>query len=48
MSNGNKTATLNPTANLQSGKVYTIKLTGQITDRGGNALTPTSWKATAK
>ena len=36
MSNGNKTATLNPTANLQSGKVYTIKLTGQITDRGGN------------
>ena len=38
MSNGNKTATLNPTANLQSGKVYTIKLTGQITDRGGNAL----------
>jgi hypothetical protein len=48
MSNGNKTATLNPAANLQSGKVYTIKLTGQITDRGGNALAPTSWKATAK
>ena len=42
------TATLNPTANLQSGKVYTIKLTSQITDRGDNALAPTSWKATAK
>ena len=48
MSNGNKTATLNPTANLQSGKVYTIKLTSQITDRGDNALAPTGWKATAK
>jgi hypothetical protein len=41
-------ATLNPSANLRRGQVYTVKLTNRITDRGGNRLAATSWNVTAK
>ena len=45
---GGRRATLNPSANLKSGKVYRISLTSGITDKGGNPLAPTGWKVTAK
>lgn len=48
MSNGKKTATLNPVRNLRPGKVYTIKLSSKITDRAGLALEATKWNVTAR
>ena len=43
-----KTATLNPTANLVRGKVYTAWLLNGIKDMAGNPLTSLSWRATAQ
>ncbi|MEZ5097580.1 MAG: Ig-like domain-containing protein [Nocardioides sp.] len=41
-------AKLNPTANLKSGKRYTITLTKGIKDANGNALAKKTWTVTAK
>ncbi len=43
-----KTATLNPTANLVRGKVYTAWLLTGIKDMAGNPLTSLSWSAKAQ
>jgi len=48
MSNGGKTATLNPAKRLRSGRTYTAKLLKGIRDRAGNPLKPLSWKVVAK
>lgn len=42
------TATLNPTANLVRGKVYTLKLSSGITDQSGNPLPAYKWQVTAQ
>ena len=43
-----RTATLNPTANLVPGKIYTAWFLNGIKDMAGNPLTALSWKATAQ
>ncbi len=44
-----RTATLNPTASLTSGKYYVVKLTGaSIKDAAGNTLVAPSWTVRAK
>jgi len=48
LSTDGKTATLNPSSNLVSGKVYTVKLTSGIADMAGNHLKATSWKVIAR
>ncbi|MGH3506619.1 MAG: Ig-like domain-containing protein, partial [Nocardioidaceae bacterium] len=48
MSNGGKTATLNPAVNMKVGRFYTLRLTKGIKDRGGNPLKPLSWSVTVK
>ena len=40
--------TLDPRRDLKAGKVYTLRLSKQITDVAGNALVPFSWKVTAR
>jgi hypothetical protein len=45
--NGRK-ATLDPIRRLRTGEVYTVKLTGGITDASGNRLVATSWRVTAR
>ncbi|QIN79367.1 hypothetical protein GBA65_13555 [Rubrobacter marinus] len=39
----NRTATLNPNANLLRNTLYTAALTGGIRDQAGNTLAPVSW-----
>jgi hypothetical protein len=48
LSSDGRTATLNPSANLVSGKYYTVKLSTAIKDLAGNALVATSWKVKAQ
>jgi hypothetical protein len=48
MSNGNRTATLNPARNLQIGKTYTIRLLNGIKDAAGNPLSKQSWTLTVR
>ena len=48
LSSDAKTATLNPSSNMRVGAVYTLRLSSGITDRRGNRLQATSWKAKAK
>ncbi|MDQ3302317.1 MAG: Ig-like domain-containing protein, partial [Actinomycetota bacterium] len=43
-----RTAVLNPSANLASGKKYTVVLTSGIRDGVGNRLTAISWKFTTR
>jgi Bacterial Ig-like domain len=43
MSNGNRTATFDPTANLPAATTITVKLTGAITDTSGNPLPMTTF-----
>lgn len=43
-----RTATLNPNANLASGKKYTVTLGAGIKDGVGNSLAPTSWSFTTR
>ena len=42
------TATLNPSADMVVGKVYTVKLGSGIKDLAGNTLAATSWTVTAR
>ena len=48
MSNGGRTATLNPARNLMVGKAHTLRLLKGITDRAGNPLTPLGWTVSVK
>jgi hypothetical protein len=48
MSNGNRTATLNPARNLQIGRTYTIRLLNGIKDAAGNPLSKQSWTVTVR
>ena len=43
-----RTAKLNPRRNLRRGKVYTLKLSRAITDRRGNKLRATKWRARSR
>jgi len=48
LSSNRLTATLNPSSNLVSGKIYTLRLTSGIKDKAGNTLAATSWSAKAQ
>jgi Bacterial Ig-like domain len=48
MSNGGKTATLNPARNLRIGRIYTIRLLNGIRDYAGNPVSKQSWTVTVK
>jgi hypothetical protein len=43
-----RTATIDPVRNLKAGKVYTVKLSGAITDTATNPLVASSWKVTVR
>ena len=47
LSDGGRTATLNPSTNLRVGKVYTVRLNTRITDRAGLHLKGYGWTVTA-
>ena len=48
LSSDGRTATLDPSKNLVSGKYYTVKVTSGIRDLADNALVPTSWRVRAR
>jgi hypothetical protein len=48
MSNGGKTATLNPARNMQIGRIYTIRLLNGIRDLAGNPLSKQGWTVTVR